>query len=330
MNRALSLASRCFFMERGTIRFDGPTAELSSATTSCVPSSWAPRRRARLTMLPLLALSAPSGIVLQGAIIGLGYGLLAVGLVLIYRTNRIINFAQGQVGVIAAVFLVKLTADFHFEYSFSLVLSIGLAAGVGALRAGAPPALRPGPCPPDGGHDRAESGAARPHRAALHPAQEPVRTRPRALRRLLLHRDGDLHPGAGAHHHRRPIVAIALAVAVRSTNLGPLHACHVGERRLGAPLGRVDPAHLDLDVDRGGACPPSTPSSTPRPTSALTQELSPDLLLFALTAALIGAMVNLTVAFVAGIGVGIFYELLQWNTLSSNTQRPSTWRSSTR
>ena len=28
VNRALSLASRCFFMERGTIRFDGPTAEL--------------------------------------------------------------------------------------------------------------------------------------------------------------------------------------------------------------------------------------------------------------------------------------------------------------
>jgi ABC-type branched-subunit amino acid transport system ATPase component/sugar phosphate permease len=28
LNRALSLAERCFFMERGTIRFDGPTAEL--------------------------------------------------------------------------------------------------------------------------------------------------------------------------------------------------------------------------------------------------------------------------------------------------------------
>ena len=28
VNRALSLASRCFFMERGAIRFDGPTAEL--------------------------------------------------------------------------------------------------------------------------------------------------------------------------------------------------------------------------------------------------------------------------------------------------------------
>src|SRR5580704_10398329 len=56
-----------------------------------------------------------------------------MGLVLIYRTNRVLNFAQGQVGVIAAVFLVKLTADFHFEYWFALVLSIALAAGAGAL-----------------------------------------------------------------------------------------------------------------------------------------------------------------------------------------------------
>ena len=28
VNRAMSLAQRCFFMERGEIRFDGPTAEL--------------------------------------------------------------------------------------------------------------------------------------------------------------------------------------------------------------------------------------------------------------------------------------------------------------
>ena len=28
VNRAMSLAERCFFLERGEIRFDGPTAEL--------------------------------------------------------------------------------------------------------------------------------------------------------------------------------------------------------------------------------------------------------------------------------------------------------------
>src|SRR5271156_4229490 len=81
----------------------------------------------------MLAFSAPNFILLQGVVLGLGYGLLAVGLVLIYRTNRVLNFAQGQVGVIAAVFLVKLTADFKFEYWFALVLSIALAAAVGAL-----------------------------------------------------------------------------------------------------------------------------------------------------------------------------------------------------
>ncbi len=55
----------------------------------------------------------------------------------------------------------------------------------------------------------------------------------------------------------------------------------------------------------------------PGQTSALVQAVSPDLLLFALTAALVGAMVNLTVAFVAGIGVGVLYEVLQWNFLSA-------------
>src|SRR3984885_6552174 len=81
----------------------------------------------------MLAFSAPSGVILQGVIVGLGYGLLAVGLGLIYRTNRVLNFAQGQIGVIAALFLVKLPAAFHFEYWFALVLSVALAAGVGGL-----------------------------------------------------------------------------------------------------------------------------------------------------------------------------------------------------
>ena len=47
--------------------------------------------------------------------------------------------------------------------------------------------------------------------------------------------------------------------------------------------------------------------------------LSPELLLLALTAAMVGAMVNLTVAFVAAIGVGVIQEILVWN-LSSTAQ----------
>src|SRR4029077_10765414 len=70
--------------------------------------------------------------VLEGAILGLNYGLLAVGLTLIYRTSRIINFAQGQLGVVAAVFLVKLFYDFGISYWAAAVAAIVLAAAVGA------------------------------------------------------------------------------------------------------------------------------------------------------------------------------------------------------
>ena len=45
--------------------------------------------------------------------------------------------------------------------------------------------------------------------------------------------------------------------------------------------------------------------AAPGQTSSLTEVLSPELLLLALTAAMVGAMVNLTVAFVAAIGVGV-------------------------
>ena len=47
----------------------------------------------------------PLPVIVLGAIIGMTYGLLAVGLVLVYRTNRIINFAHGEIGAFgAAVF----------------------------------------------------------------------------------------------------------------------------------------------------------------------------------------------------------------------------------
>jgi branched-chain amino acid transport system permease protein len=78
-------------------------------------------------------MSLPPSVVLEGAILGLGYGLLAVGLVLIYRTSRVVNFAQGQLGVVAAVFLVKLYYDYGFNYWAALAISLALAAAVGAL-----------------------------------------------------------------------------------------------------------------------------------------------------------------------------------------------------
>jgi ABC-type branched-subunit amino acid transport system permease subunit len=271
----------------------------------------------------MLAIAAPNFLLLQGVIIGLGYGLLAVGLVLIYRTNRVLNFAQGQVGVIAAVFLVKLTADFKFEYWFALVLSISLAAVVGGLSELVLRRL-----------------FSRP-RVLVMVATIGLSQVLLALTALPFIRPHNLYkpvpvpfnlsftlgsviftPGEVLTLIVAPIVAIALAVAVRSTSWG-LTMRAMSENADSARLSGVWIRRTStLTWTVAGALSAFTAIlNAPGQTSALTEVLSPDLLLFALTAALVGAMINLTVAFVAGIGVGVLYELLQWNISSTANQQ---------
>jgi branched-chain amino acid transport system permease protein len=270
----------------------------------------------------MLAFAAPNFVLLQGVIIGLGYGLLAAGLVLIYRTNRVLNFAQGQVGVIAAVFLVKLTADFKFEYWFALVLSIALAAAVGALSELVLRRL-----------------FSRP-RVLVMVATIGLSQVLLALTALPFIRPHNLYkpvpvpfdltfslgttiftPAEVLTLIVAPIVALTLALAVRTTSWG-LTMRAMSENADSARLSGVWIRRTStLTWTVAGALSAFTAIlNAPGQTSALTEVLSPDLLLFALTAALVGAMVNLTVAFVAGIGVGVLYELLQWNISSTANQ----------
>jgi ABC-type branched-subunit amino acid transport system permease subunit len=271
----------------------------------------------------MLAFSAPNFVILQGLIIGLGYGLLAVGLVLIYRTNRVLNFAQGQVGVIAAVFLVKCTADFHFNYWFSLVLSIALASGVGALSELVLRRLFNRP------------------RVLVMVATIGLSYLLLAMAALPFIRPKNLYkpvpvpfdisfslgsviftPSEVLTLIVAPIVVIALAIAVRTTPWG-LSMRAMSENADSARLsgGWIRRTSTLTWTVAGALSAFEVILNAPGQTSALTQELSPDLLLFALTAALVGAMINMTVAFVAGIGVGVLYELLQWNITSVSNQQ---------
>ena len=75
----------------------------------------------------------PGPVLLLGLIIGLTYGLLAVGLVLIYRTNRIINFAHGQVGAFGAAFFGIEVVKWHLPYWVAFLPALAVSAGVGAL-----------------------------------------------------------------------------------------------------------------------------------------------------------------------------------------------------
>jgi ABC-type branched-subunit amino acid transport system permease subunit len=70
----------------------------------------------------------PNGLYLQGLVVGLLYALLAIGLVLVYRTNRIINFAQGELGAFAAVMAAELFSVYSVPYIFAVLA--GLVAAV--------------------------------------------------------------------------------------------------------------------------------------------------------------------------------------------------------
>src|SRR5947209_8007016 len=68
-----------------------------------------------------------------GAITGMTYGILAVGLVLIYRSNRIINFAHGEIGAFSAAMFGALVVQGKLHYWIAFPVAIGIGAGIGAL-----------------------------------------------------------------------------------------------------------------------------------------------------------------------------------------------------
>jgi branched-chain amino acid transport system permease protein len=83
---------------------------------------------AGLLVLQQLLFPAPKGIVLNGALVGGRIALIALGIALIYRANRIVNFAQGDLGAVPAVLGVMLVVAWGWSYWFGLI--IGLAASI--------------------------------------------------------------------------------------------------------------------------------------------------------------------------------------------------------
>jgi branched-chain amino acid transport system permease protein len=75
----------------------------------------------------------PLGVYLNGAIIGSLYGLVAVGLILIYRANRIINFAQASIGAAPAVLAILLVVQRGMSYWWAVPMVVLGSVLVGAL-----------------------------------------------------------------------------------------------------------------------------------------------------------------------------------------------------
>lgn len=74
----------------------------------------------------------PSTLVI-GALTGLAYGVLAVGIVLIYRATRVVNFAHGEIGAFSAAVLALLVLDHQWNFFAALAVAAVVGGAVGGV-----------------------------------------------------------------------------------------------------------------------------------------------------------------------------------------------------
>jgi ABC-type branched-subunit amino acid transport system ATPase component/ABC-type branched-subunit amino acid transport system permease subunit len=83
---------------------------------------------------PLLAaFEVEPQVVFNGIVTGTTYGVLGVGLVLVYRSTRVINFAYGQMGVFSALLLALLVINWDVNYWLSLPAVLVVGGVIGAV-----------------------------------------------------------------------------------------------------------------------------------------------------------------------------------------------------
>jgi ABC-type branched-subunit amino acid transport system ATPase component/ABC-type branched-subunit amino acid transport system permease subunit len=264
----------------------------------------------------LAGFETPLPVVVLGSIIGITYGLLAVGLVLVYRSSRIINFAHGEVGAFAAAVFGLLAVQ--YELNYYLVLPLGLLVGAGAGAAAEVVVVRRLRNAPKlmsivatlgigqflvlfGLLVNSQAGAG-----ALFPQPPGLPVFEIGALRVTQAYFGMLLFG--------PVTVVLLAVflryskyglAIRSSAANPEAA-----RMAGIPAARMSALAWAL----AGGLSAMTAILT-QPTRGFTsgETFGPGLLLRALAVAVLARMDNLPLALGAGVGLGVVEQVLLWN-----------------
>lgn len=75
----------------------------------------------------------PIGVIVMGVIFGLFTALTATGIVLVYRTTRIVNFAQATLGGVGAIFAANMVQRLHWPFGLAFVFAVIIAAAFGIV-----------------------------------------------------------------------------------------------------------------------------------------------------------------------------------------------------
>ena len=76
---------------------------------------------------------AEPGVYVIGLVFGMLGALTALGMALIYRSNRILNFAQGELGLAPSVAALGLITFSAMPYVFALLFGLGAAVLLGVV-----------------------------------------------------------------------------------------------------------------------------------------------------------------------------------------------------
>ena len=270
----------------------------------------------------LLPNGAPPGNVLAGAILGSATGLTAVGLILVWRANRIVNFANGAMAGVAGLTAVHLFVSWGWPYWATLVVgpllgllvgavvevlvirrfadaprlvltvaTIGLAQLLGGIELLVPERVF--------GADGLVLGAFETPLSGLSFEVGPALITGNHLLAVAV---VPVVVGALAWFLRRSLVGTAVRAAAENTDRA---------RLLGIPVRNITTVVWAL---AGGLAALTFVLQAPFLGASPAAAAGPAILLPALAAAIVARMESLPVAFVTAVVLGVVAELVRWNT----------------
>mgnify|MGYP001297516315 CR=1 FL=1 len=263
----------------------------------------------------------PLSVVVLGVVTGLTYALLGVGLVLTYKSSRVLNLAYGEMGALGAAVVPVLVVKEHVPYWLAIPVALAVAAAAGAFtelvairRLARAPQLVALVATIGLAQLLFAAQALLPQRglgSAVYPTPFHLVVRWGSVR---------LTSGSVLILVTAPLLALGLGALLRWSRLGlaARAAADNGDaaKLAGVPVRRVSLVVWTLTGVLAGASAILLGPTRPIVSGVA---LGPSLLLRALAAAMIGGLDRLAMVFVAGIGIGVLEAVVQWNYPTGGT-----------
>ncbi len=271
--------------------------------------------------VPFTHFQVPLEEVVLGLVTGLTYALLGVGLVMIYKTSRVLNFAHGEMGALGASIIPWLVIRHGVNYWLALPLALAISSVAGAFTAFIITKYLP----------RASRlivmvltiGASQLFFAlGLFIPKNDLgsATYPTPFHATVTLGSLRLTSGSLLILVAVPLVTLALAAFFRFTTTG-LASRAAAENEDAAALAGVRVRRVAIVVWTVAGLLAGATAVLTGPTRPLTGQvaLGPELLLRALVAAVIGGLGSLPAAFAGGVVIGVVETLVRWNYPTGGT-----------